>query len=305
MRHLVVLTSVVAVLGAGSAAQAPRLNHAIELLSQGEAALGILSHDRSLDNARALARSGLDFLFIDMEHGPFDVETLRLFLVGMTDKQRILEKGNLQMDVTPLVRVPASGRDQTTYLVKQVLDAGAMGIMFPAINSAAEAELAVRSMRYPQLRGSPDMNPAGIRGSAPVYAAWFWGIPDYQTRADVWPLDPQGELMAVIQIETAEGLQNVEAIAAVPGVSALFIGPADLSLSMGYTPDAPEVEAAIQRILKVARGRKLPVGITTAADTVERRLREGFTLVTVGYGDGGVTPEAARALAIARKVQAR
>jgi 4-hydroxy-2-oxoheptanedioate aldolase len=305
MHRLVVLTSVVAVLGAGSAAQAPRLNRAIELLSQGQAAFGILSHDRSLDNARALARSGLDFLFIDMEHGPFDVETLRLFLVGMTDKQRILEKSNLQMDVTPLVRVPASGRDQTTYLVKQVLDAGAMGIMFPAINSAAEAELAVRSMRYPQLRGSADMNPAGLRGAAPVYAAWFWGIPDYQTRADVWPLDPQGELMAVIQIETAEGLQNVEAIAAVPGVSALFIGPADLSLSMGYTPDAPEVEAAVQRILQVARGRKLPIGITAAADTVERRLRDGFTLVTVGYGDGGVTPVAARTVAIARQVQAR
>jgi 4-hydroxy-2-oxoheptanedioate aldolase len=275
------------------------------LLAQGRPTFGILSHDRSLDNARALARSDLDFVIIDMEHGPLDIETLRVFLLGMIDKERILAKGHAQMDVTPLVRLPANGRDQATFLAKQALDAGVMGIMFPYINTAAEAELAVRSMRYPQRRGAPDLNPPGIRGSGPGIPDWYWGVRNYQELADVWPLDPRGELLAIIQIESKEGLDNVDAIAAVPGVSALFIGPADLALSLGYPGDAPEVEAAIQTILRAARTRKLAIGITTSAATVERRLREGFNFVTVGFGDGGITPESARTLAIGRKATGR
>lgn len=288
-----------------AASQPVRLNRAIELLSGGGVALGILSHDRSIENARALARSGLDYVIIDMEHGPLDLESLRIFLLGMTDKERIVAKGNLQMDVTPFVRLPANGRDQATFLAKQALDVGVMGIMFPYINTAAEAELAVRSMRYPQRRGAPDREPAGLRGSGPGIPDWFWGVRNYQELADVWPLDQRGELMSIIQIESAEGLANVDAIAAVPGVSSIFIGPADLALSLGVAPDAPEVEVAIGTILKAARARKLAVGITTSADTIERRLKEGFTFVTVGFGDGGMTPESARTLAIGRKVGGR
>jgi 4-hydroxy-2-oxoheptanedioate aldolase len=285
--------------------QDQRLNRTIEVLAQGRPTFGILSHDRSLDNARALARSGLDFVIIDMEHGPLDIETLRVFLLGMIDKERILAKGHAQMDVTPFVRLPANGRDQATFLAKQALDAGVMGIMFPYVNTAAEAELAVRSMRYPQRRGAPDINPPGIRGSGPGIPDWYWGVRNYQELADVWPLDPRGELFCIIQIESREGLDNVAAIAAVPGVSALFIGPADLALSLGSPIDAPEVEAAIQTILRAARSRKMPIGITTSADTVERRLAEGFNVVTVGFGDGGITPESARTLAIGRKASGR
>ncbi len=305
MRIAIVVVGLIIAVADVPRAQPPRLNRTIELLSQGRATFGVLSHDRSLENARAIARSGLDYVFVDMEHAPLDIQALRMFLLGMIDKQRIVEKGNLQMDVTPLVRIPPNGRDQATFIAKQVLDVGVMGIMFPYVNTAGEAEMAVRSMRYPQLRGSPDMSPTGIRGAAPVNATWFWGVPDYQARADVWPLDPQGELMAVIQIETEEALKNVDAIVAVPGVSAIFIGPADLSLSLGYQVNAPEVEAAIQRILQTARARKLPIGITTDPDTVERRLKEGFNFVTVGFGDGGITPESARALAIGRKAAGR
>ena len=298
--HLLVLVLVLMAVET-SANQALRLNRAIELLASGRPTFGILSHDRSPENARALARSGLDFVIIDMEHGPFSIESLRSFLLGMTDKERIVAKGNLQMDVTPLVRVPANGRDQATFLAKQALDVGVMGVMFPYVSTAAEAELAVRSMRYPQRRGAPDRAPVGLRGSGPGIPDWYWGVRNYQELADVWPLDPQGELLSIIQIESQEGLENVEAIAAVPGVSALFIGPADLALSLGYPGDAPEVEAAIQTILRAGRARKLAVGITTSADTVARRLKEGFTMVTVGFGDGGMTPESARTLAIGRK----
>jgi 4-hydroxy-2-oxoheptanedioate aldolase len=287
------------------AQSAARLNRTIELMTQNRPAFGILSHDRSLENARALSRSDLDFIIIDMEHGPLDIESLRSFLLGMIDKERILAKGNLQMDVTPLVRLPANGRDQATFLAKQALDVGVMGIMFPYINTAAEAELAVRSMRYPQRRDAPDRNPVGLRGSGPGIPDWFWGVRNYQELADVWPLDPRGELLSIIQVESEEGLKNVEAIAAVPGVSALFVGPADLALSLGYPANAPEVENAIQAILKAARSRELPIGITTSADTVTARLEQGFNLVTVGFGDGGMTPESARTLAIGRKASGR
>jgi 4-hydroxy-2-oxoheptanedioate aldolase len=298
-------------LGSALSAQQPagqpggRLNRTIELLSEGRPTFGIFSHDRSLENARSLARSGLDFVFIDMEHGPFDVETLRMFLLGMTDKQRILAKGNLQMDVTPIVRIPPNGRDVATFVAKQVLDVGAMGVVFPYVNTAAEAELAVRSMRYPQRRGVADASPIGIRGSGAGVATWFWGVSNYQELADLWPLDPKGELMAVIQIETEEAVRNVDAILAVPGVSAVFIGPSDLTLSLGYPSGAPEIEAAIQVVLKAAKARKMPIGITTGTDSVERRIKEGFNFVTVNFGDGGITPATARTLEIGRKAGGR
>jgi 4-hydroxy-2-oxoheptanedioate aldolase len=298
-------------LGSTLSAQQPagqpagRLNRTIELLSEGKPTFGIFSHDRSLENARSLARSGLDFVFIDMEHGPFDVETLRIFLLGMTDKQRILAKGNLQMDVTPIVRIPPNGRDAATFVAKQVLDVGAMGVVFPYVNTAAEAELAVRSMRYPQRRGVADASPIGIRGSGAGVATWFWGVSNYQELADLWPLDPKGELMAVIQIETEEAVRNVDAILAVPGISAVFVGPSDLTLSLGYPSGAPEIEAAIQVVLKAAKARKMPIGITTGTDSVERRIKEGFNFVTVNFGDGGITPATARTLEIGRKAGGR
>jgi 4-hydroxy-2-oxoheptanedioate aldolase len=298
--------SVVAALSAHQTpAPSVRLNRTIELLSQGKPTFGIFSHDRSLENARSLARSGLDFVFIDMEHGPLDVETLRIFLLGMIDRQRILAKGNLQMEVTPIVRIAPNGRDQSTFVAKQVLDVGAMGVMFPYVNTAAEAEMAVRSMRYPQRRGAPDINPVGIRGSGAGNATWLWGVGNYQELADVWPLDPKGELISVIQIETAEAVKNVDAILAVPGISAIFVGPSDLSLSLGYGSNAPELEAAIQTVLKAAKARNMPIGITTGVDSVERRVKEGFNFVTVNFGDGGLPPAGARALELGRKAGGR
>lgn len=305
MRAVLLTLAFVSALAPAATSQSAHLNRTIELLAARRPTLGILSHDRSLENARSLARSGLDFVIIDMEHGPLDIESLRTFLLGMTDKARILAKGNLQMDVTPLVRVPANGRDAATFLVKQVLDVGVMGVMFPYVNTAAEAELAIRAMRYPQRRDAPDRAPAGLRGSGPGIPDWYWGVNNYQEVADVWPLDSRGELLAIIQIESEEGLRNVEAIAAVAGVSALFIGPADLALSLGISSDSPDLEPAIQTILRAARARNLAIGITATEETIERRLKEGFNLVTVGFGDGGVTPESARVLQIGRKVAGR
>jgi 4-hydroxy-2-oxoheptanedioate aldolase len=292
-------------LPAGGAAQAAadvRLNRTIELLASGRPALGVLAFDYSLNNARALARSGLDFIIIDMEHSPYDVEQLRLFLLGMTDKRAIQQKGNLQMDVTPFVRIPATGQEDILAQAKQVLDVGVFGVMYPSISTREQAETAVRATRYPQQRGAPDFEPAGLRGRNPANAAWFWGVNGYEQRADVWPLDPGGELLAILQIETEEGLANVEEIASVPGVGVIFIGPSDLTAALGFPP-AAEVEAAIQRILSACLAAGVPCAITTGANTVEERLRQGFRFMTVG-ADGGISSGVEEALERARAMPA-
>ncbi len=280
-----------------------RMNRTIELLENGQPALGVLSADYSLGNARTLAGSNLDFIIIDMEHFPFDVERLQMFLLGMTDKRRIQQKGNLQMNVTPFVRVPATGAEQVLFQAKQVLDVGVFGVMYPSISTVEEAENAVRATRYPQTTGAPDFEPAGLRGRNPANATWFWGVRDYMQRADVWPLDPRGDLLAILQIETVEGVENVEEIVKVPGIGVLFIGPSDLTASMGY-PSGSEVEDAIQRVLAACLAQGVPCAITTGAGSVERRLNEGFRFVTVGF-DGGISAGVATALERGRAAAGR
>tara|TARA_B100000809_G_scaffold36496_2_gene31977 strand:+ start:7171 stop:8100 length:930 start_codon:yes stop_codon:yes gene_type:complete len=309
MRKFTALTSfalLVALIGTASAQQSvPRLNKAIELLENGQAAFGLLAFDYSLNNARSMANSGLDFIIIDMEHAPFDIERLRQFLLGMTDKRKILEKGNLQADVVPLVRIPAAGGEDVMFQAKQVLDVGAFGVMYPSVSTRAQAEKSVGATRYPQLNGAEDFEPVGLRGRNPSNAVWYWGIGDYHSRADVWPLDPNGELLAIIQIETPEGVKNIDEIIAVPGIGVIFIGPSDLSTSMGYaSPSAPEVEAAIQKVLRACLDNGVPCAITTGQGSVQRRIEQGFRFVTVGL-DGGLSTSTSEALRRGRAAAGR
>ena len=309
MRKFTALTSIlllVALVGTASAQQTtPRLNKAIELLENDQTVFGLLSFDYSLNNARSLANSGLDFIIIDMEHAPFDVERLRQFLLGMTDKRSILRKGNLQPDVVPLVRIPATGGEDVMSQAKQVLDVGAFGVMYPSVSTRAQAEKSVGATRYPQLNGAEDFEPVGLRGRNPSNAVWYWGIRDYHPRADVWPLDPNGELLAIIQIETPEGVENIDEIIAVPGIGVIFIGPSDLSTSMGYaSPAAPEVEAAIQRVLQACLDNDVPCAITTGQGSVQQRIEQGFRFVTVGL-DGGLSAGTSEALRRGRAAAGR
>jgi 4-hydroxy-2-oxoheptanedioate aldolase len=312
MRHVattIVCMGIVSLLGPPSTAlaqDAPRLNRVIELFESDQAAFGVLSFDYSLNNARAMANSGLDFMFIDMEHAPFDVERLRLFLLGMTNKRAINEKGNLQPDVVPFVRIPAAGgAEELIAQAKQVLDVGVFGIFFPAIHTREDAELAVRATRYPQYTGAPDYEPRGLRGRNPSNAQWYWGIRDYHAKADVWPLDPQGELLSMMFIESDEGVENIEEIITVPGLGGIFIGPSDLSTSMGHTSAAaPEVEAAIQTVLRACLDHDVPCAITTGAGSVQERIDQGFRFVTVG-ADGGLNVGASNALQLGREAAGR
>ena len=312
MRKFTALSSIsllvvlVVLVGSASAQQdSHRLNKAIELLENDQVVFGLLSFDYSLNNARSMANSGLDFIIIDMEHAPFDVERLRQFLLGMTDKRSILRKGNLQPDVVPLVRIPATGGEDVMSQAKQVLDVGAFGVMYPSVSTRAQAEKSVGATRYPQLNGAEDFEPVGLRGRNPSNAVWYWGIRDYHPRADVWPLDPNGELLAIIQIETPEGVKNIDEIIAVPGIGVIFIGPSDLSTSMGYaSPAAPEVEAASQRVLRACLDNDVPCAITTGQGSVQQRIEQGFRFVTVGL-DGGLSAGTSEALKRGRAAAGR
>lgn len=288
------------------AQQDVHMNRTIETLEAGHPVFGLFTANLSLQNARALAGSQLDFLFIDMEHSPFDMEKLQTFLLGMQDVRRVAQQGHPQMQVTSLVRLPMNGREPMQWAIKQVLDMGAFGVVIPFVDTAEEALAVVQAVRYPQARGSEIAEPHGWRGSSPGIASWFWGVPDYRDRADTWPLNPRGDLLAVLQIETPKGVENIEEIVAVPGVGAIFIGPSDLAQQYGLPGNHPEVVAAIDRVLAACLAHDVPCGLTTSAGNVEARLAQGFRFVTVGYwGDAGIGGGTSEALGVARRASGR
>lgn len=275
-----------------AAPDGPRLNRTIELFEQGKPAFGTFVQNFSVRTAMSVARSGLDYILVDMEHAPYDVAQLQTFLMAMTDKQNIIKKGNLQMDVTPMVRIPQYGREELGFIVKQVLDVGAFGLMFPHIDNPEQAKMAVSVSRYPQKTGSLDTEPVGHRGNAPTNAVWYWGVRNYADLADTWPLDKRGELLLAMQIESPEAVNNIDSILAVPGVGAIFIGPNDLSYNLGNfgNADTPEEEAAIEKVVQACKKKNVPVGLTAyTPDLVTKRLKQGFNFIAIGQ-DIGLTP---------------
>jgi 4-hydroxy-2-oxoheptanedioate aldolase len=282
-----VIAACVAVLlrgGTGTLAQKPslHLNPVIEKLSQGKPFIGVNTGDMSPENARTLARAPIDYVYVDMEHNPLNFDALHLFLMGMSDKAMVLKKGSLQPDVALFARFPPEA-DQSSWVVKQALDIGLMGVIFNGVDTGEHALAAVKSMRYPQLRGSPHFEPAGKRGSAPALAAWMWGltVDEYERHADLWPLNPAGDLLAIVMIESVEGVKNLDEILSVPGVGAVFIGAAnDLRHSMGVPAGSPEVETARQTILKGCLAHRVACGITVnSVSEMTRRLKEGWMMI--------------------------
>ena len=281
---------------------ADHVNSLVDTLSRGERVFGVSTYDLSLENARALARADIDYVYVDMEHGAMDFAALQIFLLGMTDKAAVHESGSLRQRVTPLARLAPYGREQAQWAVKQALDLGLMGLIFPAIETPQQALNAVRAMRYPQRRESPYLEPRGLRGSGPAAAAWFWGLStsEYVRRADLWPLNPAGDLVAIMMIESFEGLRNVDAIAAVPGVAGFYIGPSDLSNSLGVARGAPDVEEAIETIVTACLAHGIACGITASAADMARRTAQGFRILGAGRAGGGLPASADAALRAGR-----
>jgi len=275
---------VIATTGTLSAQQTGKhLNPVIEKLAAGKPFIGFQTGDLSLENARTLARADIDYVYLEMEHGPMDFEGLHRFTVGMIDKAAILKKGNAQPSVAIFARFAPYGREQAQWFVKQALDIGLMGVIFNGIDNPEQAQLGVRIMRYPQKRTSKYPEPSGLRGYAPATALWWWGVSDaeYERRADVWPLNPDGDLLAIMMIETAEGLKNADAIAAVPGVGAIFVGAGgDLHQYLGVDSNSPEVEQAFQTILRACLAHNVACGITALnGRDIAKRLAEGWKMI--------------------------
>lgn len=244
-------------------------NHFKELLKSGKPAIGTLVQLPSPPVVEVLAQAGFDWLLIDTEHGPIDTEKLQAMI-----------RATSATPATPIVRVACN----LDWLAKRALDVGALGVMMPGVNSAEQALAAVRAVRYP---------PEGNRGFGPTFAALRWGLTavEYVEQAN-------DAVMAIVQIEHIDAVARIDEIVAVPGIDVALIGPYDLSGSMNRLGQVahPEVQAAIDRVLKASNKANVPVGIFgVTADEINRYIAQGFRAILVGV-DAGFLAAGAKAL---------
>jgi 2-keto-3-deoxy-L-rhamnonate aldolase RhmA len=238
-------------------------------LSQDRPLLGIWSMLNSSNAVEGLSECGFDWVLIDGEHSP----------VTLPDAISHLRAAK-GADIIPIVRIPWN----EPILIKQHLDAGATTLMLPYVQSAGEAEAAVAAMHYP---------PRGTRGVAAMHRASRYGT-------DKSYLAEAGDTVAlIVQIETQQALDNLEAIAGVDGVDAVFFGPGDLAATMGYL-GRPAEPAVVDAIMEgQARLKDMPVKVGVLApnsELAERFVRHGFDFVSVA-NDAAVLFTGAAALA--------
>ena len=166
------------------------------------------------------------WIFIDQEHQPYQIAQLGTRLADLAAEKT--ERG--QQRLAPFVRIPAEGDQDVRWIIKQVLERGAMGLIVPQVENAAQATKIVQAMRYPQRKEAPYPEPAGRRGFAGAPRTWGLRVMDYVAVADLWPLNPDGELFVLPMIENAEGVRNVNEILDVSGVGGVLVGPSDLAM---------------------------------------------------------------------------
>lgn len=231
------------------------INRTKQRLREGQLAIGQWISLPSPAIAELVASFGMDWLVIDAEHGPAGWETVEEIVRAM--------KGT---EVTPVVRVP--GNDPA--FIKKALDRGGFGVVVPMVNTAPHAAAAVAAAKFP---------PDGIRGVAGTRASRYGlDLADYVAH---W----NEQVLVVCQLETADAVRNAEAIAAVPGVDVLFVGPNDLSASLGVFRqfDNSEYRRAVDRILAAARTHQKVAGImASGADDALVQIDRGFRFVSVG-----------------------
>jgi 4-hydroxy-2-oxoheptanedioate aldolase len=259
----------------------PRLNGIIKALEQGKNTFVCFS-PADINNAQLVANEKYDGVVYEMEHGAYDIKTLRDCLQYMMNRRQIVESGTLAPAVTPMVRIPPNGIEMNQWIAKQVLDSGVFGIIWPHISTVAEAHSAVAACRYARPANAPLYEPRGQRGDAPAYAAKYWGLtqPEYYERADVWPLDPKGEILVGIMCEDVDGLKNLPKILKeVPGIGVVVIGEGDLSQNLGFPRqyDHPTVAGAISEILAICKEHNVACGHPhVEKENVEKVVAQGF-----------------------------
>jgi 4-hydroxy-2-oxoheptanedioate aldolase len=250
-----------------------RENRVVHAWRDGGQTVGAWLSIPSSFSAESMAHAGFDWLCIDMQHGLIDYPDAVHMMQAISTTETV-----------PFVRVPWN--DPPT--IMKVLDAGAYGVVVPLVNNAEEAQRAVWACRYP---------PDGGRSSGPARAAMYGGR-DYQAEAN-------GEIACIVMIETAEALENLDAILSVPGVDAAYIGPSDLAYAIGLTPtgdnNEPKHVETVDRIFDACKQHGVAPGIHTGSvEYTQRYLKQGFQMVTLGADGAFMRQKAGADLAAAR-----
>jgi len=238
-------------------------------LAEGRATLGYLVTMPSVQLVQALARTGVDWLMLDMEHAPTSIESIAAMVAATAGTP-----------ATPLVRVPGVRPE----LVKPVLDCGALGVVFPQIATRAEAEATVQAVRYA---------PAGRRGYGPTYAALRWGISnlDYLKAAN-------DAIVDVVLIESLAAVEALDDILGVEGLDVVAVARGDLSENLGVAGqlDHPRLREVVARAEAriLARGGVALGGIAFSADEARAMIDRGYRFVVLGSDAGLLTGAAQR-----------
>lgn len=221
--------------------------------SEGNAALGLWLSTDSASNAEIMATQDVDYLNIDLQHGLIDYS-------GAVDVMRALAA----TDATITCRVPWNEPG----IIGKVLDAGAMGVIIPMVNTVEQARAAVAACRYA---------PLGSRSHGPIRAGRVNG-PDY-------PRTANDRIACIPMIETVEAVSNLDDILDVPGIDAVYVGPADLSLTLGLPPAGDHDDAsftdALDTIVAACSKRGIVAGIHANPGLTQKRIAQGFRMVTV------------------------
>jgi len=248
------------------------MNRTKRLWQRGEVAYGGWLSIASSLSAEAIARAGFDYVCIDLQHGLIDDATCAEMLVAIS-----------ATEATPFVRVPAND----FAAINRALDAGALGIVIPLIHSSDDVYRALSACRYP---------PEGTRSYGPVRAAVSHGA-DYFERANE-------EVACVPMIETRQAAEEVDSIVSLPGVDAVYIGPNDLSLSLGQAPgadnDGPYARAN-EHVAKSCATHGVAVGIHANAELAPKHAANGFRMITVTSDLGTLQRGAHRELADSKR----
>jgi 4-hydroxy-2-oxoheptanedioate aldolase len=261
-------------------AKGKRINRAIELLEQGQPIYYTGSHegtDGNFDQGVKDAQTYADYISYDMEHAPFDVK-------GLSDYMRGLAKGGPTKSghKTPavIVNVPVNGTDEASvranaWMFQQVLATGVHGILLCHADAPGAVRAFVEAVRFPANGGR-----RGVHGNPT--AARIWGVTadEYAEKADVWPLNPKGELLLGLKLEDKYALENAEANAKIPGVAFAEWGPGDMAFSLGVKSGAgsvndPLMKAARARVLAATKASKIFFLNSMNADNVVDMIKEG------------------------------
>jgi 4-hydroxy-2-oxoheptanedioate aldolase len=299
---------------------AARINRAIELLAQDQAiyyAGHHTGHVLTQAQGRADAATWADYINIGMEHGAFDMAGLAAYMAGLTEGGPT-RSGHRTPAV--IVEAPTGGTDEATvrhnaWQFRQILGRGVHGVLLCQAETPAAVRAFVEACRYPhqaagvdpalagpiaRAAGTPAGRPrdgmlgTGTRGrGSEATAAPVWGVAeaDYFRLCDPWPLNPAGELLLGVKIESPEGLAHCEEILAVPGLGFAEMGPGDLGLSLlgdvevRTNPYAPEVERARDRVLAACRARGLAFLESATPETIAARIDAGVRVVAGGRED--------------------